>query len=70
MLDGHNQIDYLTGKSAKSASNVFYYYSGSRPSAVRYNNWKIYFTMVSRRPRWLHRGPASLCMGPGRQHQA
>src|SRR6478735_9880894 len=41
MLDGHNQIDYLTGKSAKSATNVFYYYSGSRPSAVRYNNWKI-----------------------------
>ena len=57
MLDGHNQIDYLTGKSAKSASNVFYYYSGSRPSAVRYNNWKIYFTMVSDDPAGFIAGP-------------
>ena len=57
MLDGHNQIDYLTGKSAKSATNVFYYYSGSRPSAVRYNNWKIYFTMVSDDPAGFIAGP-------------
>jgi len=49
-LDGHNQIDYLTGKSAKSASDVFFYYSGKDPSAVRYKNWKIYFTMVSDDP--------------------
>jgi arylsulfatase A-like enzyme len=57
MLDGHNQIDYLTGKSAKSATNVFYYYSGSRPSAVRYKNWKIYFTMVSDDPAGFVAGP-------------
>ena len=57
MLDGHNQIDYLTGKSAKSAPNVFYYYSGSRPSAVRYKNWKIYFTMVSDDPAGFIAGP-------------
>jgi hypothetical protein len=37
-LDGVNQIDYLTGKSDKSARNVFYYFSGATPSAVRYNN--------------------------------
>jgi arylsulfatase A-like enzyme len=49
-LDGHNQIDYLTGKSAKSATDVFFYYSGAKPSAVRYKNWKIYFTMVSDDP--------------------
>jgi arylsulfatase A-like enzyme len=49
-LDGHNQIDYLTGKSAKSATDVFFYYSGAQPSAVRYKNWKIYFTMVSDDP--------------------
>jgi len=49
-LDGHNQTDYLTGKSAKSASDVFFYYSGKDPSAVRYKNWKIYFTMVSDDP--------------------
>jgi arylsulfatase A-like enzyme len=56
-LDGHNQIDYLTGKSAKSASQVFFYYSGPRPSAVRYKNWKIYFTMVSDDPAGFIAGP-------------
>ena len=40
-----NQIDYLTGKSEKSARDTFFYYTGATPSAVRYNNWKIYFTM-------------------------
>jgi arylsulfatase len=45
-LDGVNQIDYLTGKSEKSAREVFYYYTGQHPSAVRYNNWKFYYTMV------------------------
>ncbi len=49
-LDGHNETDYLTGKSPKSASDVFFYYSGADPSAVRYKNWKIYFTMVSDAP--------------------
>ena len=32
-LDGVNQIDYLTGKSEKSARDYFFYYSGSTPSA-------------------------------------
>jgi arylsulfatase len=49
-LDGHNQIAYLTGKSAKPATDVFFYYSGAKPSAVRYKNWKIYFNMVSDDP--------------------
>ena len=49
-LDGVNQIDYLTGKSEKSARDTFFYYSGNGPSAVRYKNWKIYFTMVSQSP--------------------
>jgi arylsulfatase len=44
-LDGINQIDYLAGKSPKSAREVFYYFSGSTPSAVRYRNWKMYYTM-------------------------
>jgi arylsulfatase A-like enzyme len=38
-LDGVNQIDYLTGKSDKSARDVFYYFAGATPSAVRYKNW-------------------------------
>src|SRR5215471_12025612 len=49
-LDGVNQIDYLTGKSEKSARDVFFYYSGKEPSAVRYKNWKMYFAMVSDAP--------------------
>ncbi len=49
-LDGVNQIDYLTGKSNKSARDTFFYYSGADPSAVRYKNWKLYFSMVSDDP--------------------
>ena len=43
-LDGVNQIDYLTGKSEKSARDVFFYYTGATPSVVRYKNWKVYFS--------------------------
>jgi arylsulfatase len=43
-LDGVNQLDYLTGRSY-SARDVFYYFSGATPSAVRYKNWKMYYTM-------------------------
>ncbi|WP_314946384.1 arylsulfatase [Bradyrhizobium cosmicum] len=49
-LDGVNQIDYLSGKSEKSARDHFLYYSGKEPSAVRYKNWKMYFAMVSDAP--------------------
>ncbi len=46
-LQGVNQLDYLTGKSATSARDTFFYYGGAVPSAVRYKNWKIYFAMAS-----------------------
>jgi arylsulfatase len=46
-LQGVNQLDYLTGKSDKSARDTFFYYGGAVPSAVRYKNWKIYFAMAS-----------------------
>lgn len=49
-LDGVNQVEYLTGKSEKSARVHFLYYSGKDPSAVRYKNWKMYFAMVSDAP--------------------
>ncbi|MFO0911323.1 MAG: arylsulfatase [Pirellulales bacterium] len=49
-LDGVNQRDYLEGKAPKSARDVFFYYSGKDPSAVRYKNWKMYFAMVSDDP--------------------
>jgi len=48
-LDGVDQREYLEGKS-QSARDVFFYYSGKEPSAVRYKNWKMYFAMVSDSP--------------------
>jgi len=57
MLDGTDQIDYLTGKSPKAARDTFFYYSGPRPSAVRFKNWKLYFTMVSDSPEGFIAGP-------------
>jgi arylsulfatase len=44
-LDGVNQVDYLSCKTNKSSREVFYYFSGATPSAVRYKNWKMYYTM-------------------------
>ncbi len=49
-LDGVNQRAYLEGTSEKSARDHFLYWSGKVPSAVRYKNWKIYFSMVSQSP--------------------
>src|SRR5262245_9763750 len=49
-LDGVNQIDYLTGKSDKYARTTFFYYSGPKPSAVRYKNWKMYFAIAPETP--------------------
>ncbi len=45
-LDGFDQRDYLEGKSEKSARDYFFYYSGATPSAVRYKNWKMYYSMT------------------------
>jgi arylsulfatase len=53
-LDGVNQRDFLEGKSAKSARDYFFYFSGSTPSAVRYKNWKMYYTMSQPGPAgWI-----------------
>jgi arylsulfatase A-like enzyme len=49
-LDGVNQVDYLTGKSEKSARDTFFYYLGATPSAVRYKNWKFYYAMTGENP--------------------
>ena len=45
-LQGVNQLAYLTGQSEKSARDTFFYYGGAVPSAVRYKNWKFYYTMM------------------------
>ena len=53
-LDGFDQRDYLEGKTEKSARDVFFYYSGATPSAVRYKNWKMYYTMSQPGPTgWI-----------------
>jgi arylsulfatase A-like enzyme len=44
-LDGFDQRAYLEGTSETSARDHFFYFSGSTPSAVRYKNWKMYYTM-------------------------
>jgi arylsulfatase A-like enzyme len=44
-LDGVDQRDYLEG-NGPSARDTFFYYTGAQPSAVRYQNWKFYYTMV------------------------
>jgi hypothetical protein len=45
-VDGFDQRAYLEGTSDKSARDVFFYYSGATPSAVRYKNWKMYYEMA------------------------
>jgi len=44
-LDGVNQLDYITGQTEESARDYFIYYQGATLSAVRYKNWKFYYTM-------------------------
>ena len=53
-LDGFDQRDYLEGTSEKSARDFFFYFSGATPSAVRYKNWKMYYTMSQPGPAgWI-----------------
>ncbi|MFZ0012856.1 MAG: arylsulfatase [Acidimicrobiia bacterium] len=43
-LDGHNQLDYITGKSEDSARQHFFYVSDDGDlTALRFDNWKIMF---------------------------
>jgi arylsulfatase len=43
-LDGFNQLDYLTGKTPKSARHEFYYFNDDGDLvAMRFDNWKFVF---------------------------
>jgi arylsulfatase len=43
-IDGHNQIDYLTGKQSKSPRNEFIYVNDDgQIVAIRYSDWKVVF---------------------------
>ncbi len=53
-LDGFDQRALLEGTSDKSARDYFFYFSGATPSAVRYKNWKMYYTMSQPGPEgWV-----------------
>ena len=43
---GSTRSPTSTGKSAESNRDTFFYYQGRLPSAVRYKNWKFYYTMM------------------------
>src|ERR1700690_2848162 len=45
-LDGIDQGEYLEGPSEKPPCEYFFYFWGATPSAVRYRNWKMYYTMA------------------------
>jgi arylsulfatase len=43
-LDGHNQLDYLTGAADESPRQFFFYVSDDGDlTALRYDNWKFVF---------------------------
>jgi len=53
-LDGFDQYNYLTGMCDTSSRDHFFYFSGATPSAVRYKNWKMYYTMSQPGPAgWI-----------------
>ena len=53
-LDGFDQYEYLTGMCDTSSRDHFFYFSGATPSAVRYKNWKMYYTMSQPGPAgWI-----------------
>ena len=69
-LDGFDQRDYLEGKSEKSARDVFFYFSGATPSAVRYKNWKMYYSMAEGGATGWFMPLINYHWTLGRQHQA
>ena len=69
-LDGVNQIDYLTGKSDKSARDFFLYYSGKRPIGGPVQELEDVLRDGVRQPGRVHHWRGSLSLDPGRQHQA
>jgi arylsulfatase A-like enzyme len=69
-LDGFNQRDFLEGKTEKSARDHFFYFSGATPSAVRYKNWKMYYTMSQPGADWLDHAARPLPLHVGPEHQA
>jgi arylsulfatase A-like enzyme len=57
-LDGFNQLDYLTGKSDKSARNEFFYFNDDGDLvAMRFGDWKTCFEVQDQKGQmdvWAH----------------
>jgi arylsulfatase len=45
-LDGYDQTAVLSGKGPGQRKEIFYFDAGGNLNAVRYNNWKIHFTIM------------------------
>ncbi|CAH1904810.1 Arylsulfatase [Candidatus Nitrotoga sp. HW29] len=43
-IDGVNNLDYWTGKSAASARDAFFYYYENKLTALRMDQWKFHFS--------------------------
>ena len=45
-LDGYNQMDLLSGKGPGARNEIFYFDAGGHLNALRYQDWKIHFTIM------------------------
>jgi arylsulfatase len=45
-LDGYDQTALLSGEGPGSRNEIFYFDAGSHLNALRYNDWKIHFTIM------------------------
>ena len=52
-LDGYNNLDHWTGKSAKSARRAFFYYDETDLMAVRVDGWKMHIG-VKKEGSWFN----------------
>ncbi len=68
-LAGINQLSYLQGKT-ESNRDYFFYYQGHIPSALRYKNWKFYYTMMGATGIKSIIAPDDVRLDSGRQHRA
>jgi arylsulfatase len=51
-LDGYNNLDHWTGKSAKSARREFYYYDETDLMAIRVDAWKVHIGVKPKGSWW------------------
>ena len=60
----------ISKASRKSRRAIFFYFSGATPSAVRYKNWKMYYTMSQPGPAGWIMPLSPVPLHAGAEHQA